>query len=494
MKQIINNFNKYIKNTIFKVQNKTNAKFPISKFNKYLITFISLLFFYLFYLSLPVFYDKNWVQNNVESQMLRDFRINFSTSSNISYRILPKPHFLIKDSKIFRQKEDKSVSLADIKDLRIFISQKNLFNSEKMTIKKLKIDNANFLIKRDDFELLKKNTNYKFFEKKIEIRKSNIFFSDNSGEVVTIIKILEAFLFHDDKNILNLLNLKGEVFNIPFNLDYNKKFDSLNTEEIEIIAKTLKLNIFNITSKETGKINAGTNTISFLNSKFNTNYKVKDDVVIFNSSNSRAKINKANYNGELSINPFDLNLDINLGEYDLHSILNNNSILSEIIKTELMFNQNISMRVSVSSTFNSKKKIFQNAKINFNINDGKLNIDKTRLINKKIGFIEINNSNLSYKENKLILNADVLVKITNPNKLFSLLQTNKKFRKPINNILINLDYDFLSKKIDFNNIKINNQEIDDVSQRIIEDFTDNKFNNWHKSRRIINTFLENYDG
>ena len=212
MKQIVNNFNKYIKNTIFKVQNKTNAKFPISKFNKYLITFISLLFFYLFYLSLPVFYDKNWVQNNVESQMLKDFGINFSTSSNISYRILPKPHFLIKDSKVFRKKKDKSVSLADIKDLRIFISQKNLFNNEKMTIKRLKIENANFLIKRDDFRLLKKNTNYQFFEKNIEIRKSNIFFSDDSGEVITIIKILEAFLFHDVKNILNLFKCNNSSY------------------------------------------------------------------------------------------------------------------------------------------------------------------------------------------------------------------------------------------------------------------------------------------
>ena len=49
MKQIAKNFNNLIKKTIFKVQNKTNTKFKISTFNKFLITFIGILFFYIFY-------------------------------------------------------------------------------------------------------------------------------------------------------------------------------------------------------------------------------------------------------------------------------------------------------------------------------------------------------------------------------------------------------------------------------------------------------------
>ena len=59
MKQIIKNFNNLIKKTIFKVQNKTNNNFKISNFNKYLITFIALLFFYLFYLLIPFYMTKH---------------------------------------------------------------------------------------------------------------------------------------------------------------------------------------------------------------------------------------------------------------------------------------------------------------------------------------------------------------------------------------------------------------------------------------------------
>ena len=63
MKQIVKNFNNLIKKTIFKLENKTNNKFQVSTFNKYVIAVISVLFIYIFYLSIPLLYDKNWVQN-----------------------------------------------------------------------------------------------------------------------------------------------------------------------------------------------------------------------------------------------------------------------------------------------------------------------------------------------------------------------------------------------------------------------------------------------
>ena len=99
MKQIVKKFNNLVKKTIFKVQNKTNNKSRISTFNKYLITFIGLLFLYIFYLLTPLLYDKSWLQKNIEDKLLSEFKIKLSTSADISYRILPSPHFLIKNSK-----------------------------------------------------------------------------------------------------------------------------------------------------------------------------------------------------------------------------------------------------------------------------------------------------------------------------------------------------------------------------------------------------------
>ena len=106
MKKIVKIFNNFIKRTIFKVENKTNDKFHVSNFSKYTIAVIVVLFIYIFYLLVPLLYDKNWVQNKIVTKLSDEFNINLSNSFDISYHILPKPHYLIKDSK---------TSLAEIK-------------------------------------------------------------------------------------------------------------------------------------------------------------------------------------------------------------------------------------------------------------------------------------------------------------------------------------------------------------------------------------------
>jgi len=494
MKKIVKKFNNLIKNTIFKVQNKTNNKFQISSFNKYLISSISLLFIYLFYLLIPILYDKTWVQRNIESQLLEEFKINFSISSDISYRILPSPHFLIQDSKIFKEDNDKITSLSDIKNLKVFVTQGNFLNKEKTTLKYIKIDNANFSLSRDDFKLLNDNSNNKFSNKKIEINKSNIFFKDSSDETIAIIKISKAFLFFDDKNLLNLFNLRGEVFNLPFKFNLRKKFDSSHSENFNIKVKKLKLDIFNTSYKEKNNFIEGKNVISFLNSSINTNYKIDNGITTFDSKSSGINGKKVDYNGELSINPFTLNLNINLHNYKIFNLLNINSILTELIKTELLFNENISINTAITATSVSTKEIFQNAKINLDIINGKINFNKTKLINKRIGSLELENSNLFFENNQLILNSDILINIGNSKRLFSLLQTNKKFRKPIKDILINLDYNFLTNQIEFNNFKIDNKYASDELLTIIEGFSDIKSNNLNKSKRLLNQLFMNYEG
>ena len=70
MKQIVKNFNNLIKKTIFKLKNKTNNKFQVSTFNKYIITAISILFVYIFYLLIPLLYDKNWVKSKIDKKTI----------------------------------------------------------------------------------------------------------------------------------------------------------------------------------------------------------------------------------------------------------------------------------------------------------------------------------------------------------------------------------------------------------------------------------------
>jgi len=497
MKKIIKNFNNLINRTIFKVQNKTNnnfkiSNFKISNFNKYLIATFGLLFFYLFYLLIPLLYDKNWVQNNIENKMINEFKINVSASADISYRILPKPHFLIKDSKILIDNTEKLKSIAEIKNLRVFISQANFLDKDKMYLTKVVIDNANFSLLKSDLKILNNSSNNKFSNKKIRIKNSKIFFKDSLNQIIAIAKINNANLFFDNEKLLNLFSLKGEIYAVPFTFNLNNQNDPIKKKQMNFKAKSLKLNIFNEVVTEKNKHISGKNIISFLNTTINTKYNIKDDLISFSSKNSMTKNSKPKYKGVLTFNPFDLDLKIDLGNYEIFKLFDINSILTEFVKSELLINDNISIKIAIDANSKLNNKIFQNAKINFHIINGKIKFDNTKLINNDIGFLKLDNSNLFVEDNKLFLNTDVFIDIKNSDLLFSFLNTNKKSRKEIKNIMINLEYDFLSNIIKFNNIVVDNNKVDDQLFTIVEAFNDNSSNNLTKSRRLINEFLSIY--
>jgi len=483
MKKIVKIFNNFIKKTIFKVENKTNDKFHVSNFSKYIIAIIAVLFIYIFYLSIPLLYDKNWVQNKIVTKLSDEFNINLSNSFDISYRILPKPHYLIKDTK---------TALVKIKELNVYISQNNLFNKDSIRISEVVIEEANFSLLKDNFKTLYKKSENKFSKKKIKINNSNIFFKDNLNEVISIIKISNAFLFFDEKNLFNLFDLNGEVFNIPFKLKYQNTLDL--QKKIEIKAPDLKLEFINKFFKKDKDIGSGINNISILSSNINTKYNIKDQIVIFQSDGSRVYNSKIDYNGQLVINPFDLNLKINLYNYKISNLFTPNSIINEFIKSGLLFNENISVHTLVNIESTKKDEIFNEAKLELRVLNGKISFDNSIFINNNIGLIEVSNSDLFLENDKLFLNSNLSIDIKDTDRLFSFLNTSKKSRKNIKNIKLNIIYDFLSNEIAFKNIKIDDNGVSDQFNNIAEGFIDNNSNNLTKSRKLLNELIDLYEG
>ena len=483
MKKIVKIFNNFIKKTIFKVENKTNDKFHVSNFSKYTIAAIVVLFIYIFYLSIPLLYDKNWVQNNIVTKLRVEFNVNLSNSFDISYRILPKPHYLIKDSK---------TAIAEIKILNVFINQNNFFNKENIKISEVVIEEANFSLLNNNLKIFYKNSDNKFPKKKIRINKSNIFFKDNLNDVISIIKISDAFLFFDEKNLSNLFDLKGEIFNIPFKLKYQNTLDL--QKKIKIKASDLKLEILNKLLKRNEDLNSGINNISILDSSINTKYNIKNNIVIFKSDGSRVFNSKVDYNGQLAINPFDLNLEINLDDYKISNLFIPNSIINEFIKSGLLFNENISVHTLMNIKSTKKNKIFDKARLELKVLNGKISFDHSIFINRNIGSIKVSNSDLFLENNKLILTTNLLIDIKNTDRLFSFLNTNKKLRKNIKNIKLNIIYDFFNNQIELKNIKIDDNEVSDQFNNIAEGFIDNDSNNLNKSRKLLNELIDLYAG
>ena len=494
MKKIVKNFNNLVKNTIFKVKNKTINKLKISNFNKFLITFISILFLYIFYLQIPLLYDKDWVKDKIQTQLLSEFKIDLNSIDDISYRILPAPHFLIINSKIISGSSKSKKTIAKIENLKIFLDQVNFFNKEKINITEIIINDANFSLLRNDLKILNNSSNHKFSDKKIKINESSVFLKNDLDEIITIIEINKANFFFNNKKIQNQFELKGNVFAIPFIFKLKTKNDLIIEKEFLFKTKTLNLDIFNNHIIEKDKSTTGTNSISFLNSIIDTKYKLIDKNFVFTSKNSKINNFKINYDGELSINPFDLDLHISLDNYKISKLFNFNSILVEFLKTGLLFNENISLSILISANANKQDKFFDNAKIYFNVLNGNINIDRTSFVNDDIGSLKLKNSSFFIQNNKLILNTTLFFNVKDSDRLFSFLNTNKRLRKNIKSIIVNIDYDYQNDEIKFNNVKIDNKETSDKFMNIIDGFNDINLNNLIRSRRLLNELIGAYEG
>ena len=438
-KKIVKYFDSLVEEILFKLKDKTNYFFKkntkTNNFHKFLISVFSLLLFYLFYLLIPSYYDKTWVQNTLENKLIEDFKIDFSMSADITYGILPSPHFLIKDVKIFVNDNDKKKELSEIKKLKVFIDQTNFFKKNNLNISKVNIHNANFSFQGDDIKLVNKASHNKFSNKLIKIYNGNIFFKDNQDEIIAITKVKFASLFYDDLKKLNLLNLDGEVFNIPFKFNLKKDFSSSGIKEINLKAKKLKLKINDKLKKTPDDVIEGINTLSFLNFKTHTKYNIDKDSISFEYDISKIQNSNMDYKGKLLFDPFELKLDIDLKKYDLFKLFNFDSIKGELFKSELLFNERLSTNISINIASNRNKEIFSSTSLKLNIINGKINFDKTTLVKDDIGVLKIDNSHLFFENNNLILSSDVIINIQNSEKLFSFFQTSKKLRKLIKKVI-----------------------------------------------------------
>ena len=475
-----------------------NTKYNISNFNKYLIFIIIILFLYLFYLSIPSLYNKEKLQSTLTSKILKEFKINLSSSSDISYSILPFPHILIKDLKFFENNFVTPNELGHIKELRIFISQKNLFNQKNIKINRIVITDANFLVKKNNLKFYKEIAENKFLRKNILIKKSNFFYKDNNDEIIAIIPISEINLFHNKKNIYNSIITKGEVFTIPFYYKWTKYFSSDQSIVSLLEFKKLNLVIKNILSKKDKKVEF-INYINLNKLEFNSSYVIKDNLITISSIEQERLHKNINYSGLVNIDPFDLKFDINLDLIDINKILSSMFILEELLKLDLIYNKNLNAKILLNSKNILNNKLFDSLLLSINFNNGKINIDNSVLFNKEIGNLKLSNSSFQIINNELFFKGSFNFNIDNQKEFYKSFQVNKNNRKNLKSIQFDIEYDFFKKKISIKNLKLNSLNVNEQSYKVqnMERFITklNKKNiNWINIKNLINDIFRDYSG
>ena len=100
-----------------------------------------------------------------------------------------------------------------------------------------------------------------------------------------------------------------------------------------------------------------------------------------------------------------------------------------------LFNENLSTKIGIKSN-NIHNKLFDFAEILINFDNEKINFNNSFFISKKVGLLELTESNLDFIDKKLLFKGSFNLNVTNQKKFYTVFQIEKKNRKLLKNILV----------------------------------------------------------
>ena len=439
----------------------------------------------LSYFLLPTLYNKDIIQVEIKNQILKKYNIDIKFDDKIRYGLLPKPHFVSKNSNIIRDKNN----IANIGNLKIFISLNNLFAINKIEIKDLIFQETDFNFYKDDLnffrDLLKTEPN----ENKIVIKKSNIFFKNDNDEILFINKIKSSKYYYDSNNLENILSAKIEIFKIPFRVTV--KNDKFNKQiYTKLVSKLIRLNLENYISYENNDVLDGVLDFVLINKNTSVDYKINK-----NSLNFLSLDRKNPFKGNIDFKPFYFYANFNYTGLSTKNLFNKESILFDLIKSELFNNINLNINIDLNVNDITNIDELNDLFFKLNIEQGNISPSDSTIMWKDDLKITLVESLFAYDESDVNLIGKILIDIKDVNDFYRSFQIKKNFRKKIKQFQVDFNYNLNTKQISFDNVKI-----DKKSNENIDNFINN-FNSQEKRifnkitfKNFVNDFFKAYSG
>ena len=417
-------------------------------------------------------------------KILKKYNINIQIEDEIKYGLFPKPHFFTSNSSILLNNKN----IAEINSLKIYITSSNFFKFNQVDVKDLYFKKTNFRINKNDLKffvnLLKTEPN----ENEIIIKNSKIFFKGFDDELLFIKKIKKYKFYYDSKNLFNALASNNEIFNTPFKLIV--KNDKFNQKLYSLFkSKKIRLTIDNEINYD-NEIKNGIFDILFINKRTSIDYKIEKNSYNFSSSNSNN-----DFKGKMDFKPFYLHIDFNYNGLSTRKALDLDSIIFDLIKSEIFNNSNlnINLNLNVKDIVNIDE--LNDLKLKVFVEEGNINVSESSIYWKDDLKIVLRESLINNNNDSINLIGKVYIKIEDLDNFYKSFQIKKNFRKDINEIQFDIDYNFTNNDVSFDNVRINNN-----LNRDLENFI-NKFNSKTKRefnkitfKNFINKFFEAYSG
>ena len=437
----------------------------------------------LSYFLIPTFYNKDKIQNTIQNQLLKNYNIEIKFDDKINYSLLPKPHFVAKNLLILR--DSKEIGL--VENFKAFIAANKFLSKNSLKVKDLVFQKTEFNIYKDDLVFFRDLLKTEPSENKIIFKNSNIFLKDSYDETLFINKIKKSEFYYDSINLVNVFSSDNEIFNLPYKIVIkNDKFNKLINSNFN--SKKVRLNVENIIYYD-DKILNGLLDVLFINKNTSLKYEIKKNSLNFITQNQ-----KNVYDGFIEFKPFYLKANFNYEGLSTKNLFNNDSILIELIKSELLKNQNLNLNLN----FNVKDIInideLNNLFLKLEIESGDIKLSNSNVMWKDDLMINLDESFLNYDQGEIFLTGRINVDIKDKNDFYSSFQINKEYRKPIEQIQFDFNYNFTQEKISFDNLIIDKKKSNNVEE-FIDDFNLNaKSFNKITFKNFVNEFFRAYFG
>ena len=407
-------------------------------FGKIILPSIVIFFTAILLLSLPVLSNYNSIQNIIEKKVSSEFKIHLEILDDISLKIFPKPHYIVKNANLDLNTKNKDSIVIQVKDLKIFFPIGKLYSKSNIEINAIEIEKANFYFKFDDVLEFRSHLYYKI-NKPIYIKKSKFFFLDRNNKTILISPIKKIKYFINKKNNSKELIIDGNIFDANFISLWKRYYNDPNTSLNEINFKNPNLFIKNIFSYEDESNFSGNSSISFLKEDILINYFFKDNKIFINSPDQNKK-QKIKFKSKVELRPFFIDATIDISKKNVNFLID--ILLYNILNShEYLGNINGRLVLELNDLKNS---IIQSGTINLSIKEKNIKLEKAIFEIEDVGSLK---TDFRYYENEgsLMFASENIFEIINKKEFSRKFQLNFKKIKKIDKIYFDLE-----KNIDIN--------------------------------------------
>ena len=412
---------------------------------------IAIIFSSLTILSLPVLFNYKSKVTIIENNFYKNFKFYLNSSGNISYKPFPKPHLLVENAIIDLNQFQEKNGLIKTKNLKIFISLRDIYLRSFKNFVSTEISNTNIDLKFDNFKELRKHL-YQNINKTIILNNCKIFLKNKKNEVILISPIKKILYKINNKTKVKNFNINGEVFGLNFKSEWKRDYTKPKKSFHNIDILYPNIEIKNTLEFEKNNKFKGKSQINYRQDKLEYNFQFNNQKIKISSPNNENT--NFNIDSNIQLRPFYFNGSLMIKNKKVEKIIDNFLLNLILYNENYLGNLNGLFKIKFDKLNN---KLIKKGEIKLIINEKKINIKEAKFILDKIGYI---NSIISFEEDegeKKFITKNQLI-IENYIEFAKIFQIGSNKIKNIKQIHFDLEKEYGQTDFIIKNVKINDGE------------------------------------